>query len=233
MSEKLRILVTGFGPFPGAPYNPTQPLVARLTRLRRPAFTDVELSSHIFPVTYKAVDRELPLALKQHKPHAILMFGLAGRTKFVRIETRARNAVTMLWPDAAQTRARKGSIADGADAQRFGPHTAKLLRAAEGAGLDARASRDAGNYLCNYLSWRAIEAVNADRRPAPCRLRSHPAARARRRGQAQGVFAHHAGRAGRCRRGDAAGNGAAGAKVELDSVVVPANAGTHSHRCQL
>ena len=48
MSDKLRILVTGFGPFPGAPYNPTQPLVARLMRLRRPAFTDVELSSHIW-----------------------------------------------------------------------------------------------------------------------------------------------------------------------------------------
>ena len=154
MSEKLRILVTGFGPFPGAPYNPTQPLVARLMRLRRPAFADVELSSHIFPVTYKAVDRELPLALQKHKPHALLMFGLA-----------ARNAVTTLWPDAAQTRARKGSIADGADAQRFGPHTAKLLRAAKGTGLDARTSRDAGSYLCNYLSWRAIEAVNAGNGP--------------------------------------------------------------------
>jgi pyroglutamyl-peptidase len=165
VSEKLRILLTGFGPFPGAPYNPTQPLVARLTRLRRPAFTDVELSSHIFPVTYKAVDRELPLALQKHKPHALLMFGLAGRTGYVRVETRARNAVTMLWPDAAQTRARKGSIADGADAQRFGPHTAKLLRAAKATGLDARASRDAGSYLCNYLSWRAIEAVNADSGP--------------------------------------------------------------------
>ena len=70
MSEKLRILVTGFGPFPGAPYNPTQPLVARLMRLRRPAFADVELSSHIFPVTYKAVDRELPELLRQHRPHA-------------------------------------------------------------------------------------------------------------------------------------------------------------------
>jgi pyroglutamyl-peptidase len=165
VSGKLRILVTGFGPFPGAPYNPTQALVERLTRLRRPAFTDVELSSHVFPVTYKAVDRELPLALQKHKPHALLMFGLAGRTGYVRVETRARNAVTMLWPDAAQTRARKGSIADGADAQRFGPHTAKLLRAAKATGLDARASRNAGSYLCNYLSWRAIEAVNADSGP--------------------------------------------------------------------
>ncbi|MDE5451364.1 pyroglutamyl-peptidase I [Bradyrhizobium sp. CSA112] len=165
MSEKLRILVTGFGPFPGAPHNPTQSLVVRLTRLRRPAFAEVELSSHIFPVTYKAVDRELPVALAQHKPHALLMFGLAGRTGYLRVETRARNAVTMLWPDAAQTRSHKGSIADGADSQKFGPHTAKLLRAARGTGLDARASRDAGSYLCNYLSWRAIEAVDTDNGP--------------------------------------------------------------------
>ena len=165
MSERLRILVTGFGPFPGAPYNPTQPLVARLTRLRRPALDDVELSSHIFPVTYTAVDRELPLALAKHKPHALLMFGLAGRTGYLRIETRARNAVTMLWPDAAQTRSRKGSITGGADAQRFGPHTAKLLRAATATGIDARASRDAGSYLCNYLSWRAIEAIDAGNGP--------------------------------------------------------------------
>jgi pyroglutamyl-peptidase len=158
----LRIVVTGFGPFPGAPYNPTMPLVARLTRLRRPAFSDVELSGHIFPVTYTAVDRELPQLLARHRPHALLMFGLASRMRHVRIETRARNAVTMLWPDADHTRVRKGSIAGGADAMRLGPHTAKLLRAARGTGVDARASRDAGSYLCNYLSWRAIEAVAAD-----------------------------------------------------------------------
>ncbi|HRV30277.1 MAG TPA: pyroglutamyl-peptidase I, partial [Kiritimatiellia bacterium] len=42
----LRVLITGFGPFPGAPYNPTRPLVERLTRLRRPALADVELASH-------------------------------------------------------------------------------------------------------------------------------------------------------------------------------------------
>ncbi|MBR1267920.1 pyroglutamyl-peptidase I [Bradyrhizobium sp. AUGA SZCCT0222] len=161
MSDRLRILVTGFGPFPGAPYNPTQALVERLMRLRRPAFADVDISSHIFPVTYKAVDLELPQALAKHRPQAILMFGLAGRTAHVRIETRARNAVTLLWPDAAQTRVRKGSIGLGPDAMRFGPHTLRLLHAALATGIDARPSRDAGSYLCNYLSWRAIEAVQA------------------------------------------------------------------------
>jgi pyroglutamyl-peptidase len=96
MRDKLRILITGFGPFPGAPFNPTEPLVARLLRLRRPALGDVELTGHIFRVSYAAVDRELPQLLTKRRPHALLMFGLAGRTPFVRIETRARNAVTML-----------------------------------------------------------------------------------------------------------------------------------------
>jgi len=161
MSEKLRILITGFGPFPGAPFNPTMPLVKRLTQLRRPAFSDVELVGHIFHVTYATVDRELPGLIARHRPQALLMFGLADRTAHVRIETRARNAVTTLFPDADRTRARKGSISGGADALMFGPHTAKLLRAAVGTGIDARASRDAGSYLCNYLSWRAIEATHS------------------------------------------------------------------------
>src|SRR5437667_3595307 len=164
MSEKLRILVTGFGPFPGAPFNPTQLLVARLVRLRRPALRGVELSGHIFPVTYTAVDRELPDLLAR-RPHALLMFGLASRTPYVRIETRARNAVSTLWPDADHARLRKGSIAGGADAMMFGPHIAKLLRAADGTGVDARTSRDAGSCLCNYLGWRAIEATSGDTGP--------------------------------------------------------------------
>ncbi|PDT79348.1 pyroglutamyl-peptidase I [Bradyrhizobium sp. C9] len=160
MSGRLRILVTGFGPFPGAPFNPTMPLVKRLIALRRPAFDNVALTSHIFDVTYAAVDRDLPELIARHRPQALLMFGLAGRTKYLRIESRARNAVTTRFPDAGRQHARKGSIAGGADAKLFGPHGEKLRRAALATGIDARMSRDAGSYLCNYLSWRAIEAVN-------------------------------------------------------------------------
>jgi pyroglutamyl-peptidase len=159
MTKKLRILITGFGPFPGAPFNPTMGLVKRLTKLRRPAFDDVEFAGHIFHVTYATVDRELPELIARFRPDALLSFGLADRTTFMRIESRARNAVTTTFPDADRNRAREGSIVDGADATLFGPHTAKLLRAARDTGIDARPSRDAGSYLCNYLSWRSIEAV--------------------------------------------------------------------------
>ena len=189
MNRKLRVLITGFGPFPGAPHNPTMPLVKRLVQLRRPAFDDVELTSHIFHVTYRTVDRELPELIARVRPHVLLMFGLAGRTDYLRIESRARNAITTTFPDADRSVAIKGSIVPGAGAQTFGPHSAKLLRAARRTGIDARPSRDAGSYLCNYLSWRAIEDANATGGPRlvqfvhiPPLPRDHTA---RRRGMAR------------------------------------------------
>ncbi|MDQ8732587.1 pyroglutamyl-peptidase I [Bradyrhizobium sp. LHD-71] len=162
----LRVLITGFGPFPGAPFNPTELLVARLMKLRRPAFADIERTSHIFTVSYGDVDRDLPRLLKDCRPHILLMFGLAARTPYVRIETRARNAITTIWPDAANTQVRLGKIAAGqADALVFGPHTKRLLRASLRSGVATRSSRDAGRYLCNYLCWRAIETAAASPRP--------------------------------------------------------------------
>ena len=166
MATPLRILITGFGPFPGARFNPTPALVAKLATLRRPAFADIIRIAHVFPVSYGAVDRELPRLLAQHRPDALLMFGLAARTPFIRVETRARNAVTQLWPDAEHTRVRQSAIVPGADALPFGPHTHALLRAGLRTGLDVRPSRDAGRYLCNYLAWRGIEATQAPGGPA-------------------------------------------------------------------
>lgn len=162
MGGAPRILITGFRPFPGAPYNPTEKLVERLLRLRRPAFETIARFGHVFPVTYAAVDRELPELIARHRPDALLMFGLATRTPFIRIETRARNTITQIWPDAARTTGRSRMIAPrAASTRRFGPHTQRLLRAALATGVDARASLSAGAYLCNYLSWRAVEATQA------------------------------------------------------------------------
>ncbi|RYX95117.1 MAG: pyroglutamyl-peptidase I [Bradyrhizobiaceae bacterium] len=165
MSDAPRLLITGFGPFPGAPVNPTMPLVRTLTTLRRPALADVVRIAHIFDVTYATVDRELPALIARHRPDALLCFGLAARTPHIRIETRARNAVSMLWPDADGTPVRRGFIQRGADAQSFGPHTARLLQAVRRTGVDVRLSRDAGRYLCNYLSWRTIEAARTTTGP--------------------------------------------------------------------
>jgi pyroglutamyl-peptidase len=163
----LRVLLTGFEAFPGAPYNPTPALIESLKRLRRPALADVAIATHVFPVTYTAVDSQLAPLLAREKPDVLLMFGLATRTPYVRVETRARNAVTTLWPDAGERKALKSAVIvpDGPGALAFGPFTAQLLHRALTTGVPVHASRDAGRYLCNYLSWRALE--SAGRGDAP------------------------------------------------------------------
>src|SRR3954471_13810260 len=82
----LTILLTGFGPFPGAPANPTGALIERLARRRHPGFAGMRRVAHVFATSYAAVDRDLPALIARERPDALVMFGLAGRTKHIRIE---------------------------------------------------------------------------------------------------------------------------------------------------
>lgn len=156
----MNILLTGFGPFPGAPVNPTERLVEKLMRSRRLALQGTRRTAHVFRTSYAAVDRELPELLKRIKPDVLVMFGLAARTRNIRIEIRARNAASRVVPDAAGRRPRAGSIAPGAAASlALRIPAQRLLQAARSVGVKAALSRDAGRYLCNYLCWRATEAA--------------------------------------------------------------------------
>ncbi|MEP7032091.1 MAG: pyroglutamyl-peptidase I [Pseudolabrys sp.] len=150
------ILITGFGPFPGSPYNPTGPLVRQLARGKR---LGVKIVPHIFETSYAAVDRDLRKLIAKHKPDALLMFGLASRARIIRVETRARNVLARL-PDAAGKTPRRTTIVTGKPAAMIMPVPAHLMLAAiRKTGVRARLSRDAGRYLCNYLCWRAAEAA--------------------------------------------------------------------------
>jgi pyroglutamyl-peptidase len=152
----MRVLITGFGPFPGAPFNPSAALAKALTRRRRPALAGIERALHVFATTYASVDRDLPKLLAQ-KPDVVLMFGVAGRRHQLCIETRARNAVSLLFPDASGHRPQHGVIKLRGPAALAG--NAPFAGLAGAAGPRARLSRDAGRYLCNYVYWRALEHV--------------------------------------------------------------------------
>jgi pyroglutamyl-peptidase len=153
----MRVLLAGFGPFPGAPFNPSAALVQKLARRRRPAFAGLVYSVHVFATNYACVDRDLP-KLFAKQPDLVLIFGLAGRRRQICIETRARNAVSVLFPDASGHRPSNYIIESG------GPDTLPgrapfpaLLGAARASQVPVRLSRDAGRYLCNYVYWRALQ----------------------------------------------------------------------------
>lgn len=154
------LLVTGFGPFPGAPFNPTGPLVLRLARRRRPAFAGTLRIPHVFRTSYAAIERELPGLIIRHRPDAILMFGLASRTRHLRIETQARNTISMVFADADRRKPDAQVLtANSCASLRVRAPIMRLLQAARASGVPAKLSRDAGRYLCNALFWRALKAA--------------------------------------------------------------------------
>jgi pyroglutamyl-peptidase len=176
------ILVTGFGRFPGAPTNPTTAIATQLARAGRRR--GLNCVAHVFATTYAAVDRELPALIAAHRPDAILMFGLAARRRHVSIEVFARNRMSTWFPDAAGVAPPHAAIAIGAGASVRGRVPfAKLLAAARATRVKTIFSRDAGNYLCNYVYWRALEAAAAPGGPRRAVFVHVPrvAARSRRR----------------------------------------------------
>jgi len=153
----MRVVLAGFGPFPGAPVNPSGVLAKALVRSRRPALAVLDRSASVFATSYAAVDRGLP-KLFAEKPDIVLVFGLAGRRREVCIETRARNAVSVLFPDASRHRPSRSSIKLGGPRALSGHAPfAQLAGAVRARNVPVRLSRDAGRYLCNYIYWRALE----------------------------------------------------------------------------
>lgn len=156
----ITLLITGFGPFPGAPSNPTAKLAFALARRRRPALADVRRIAYVFPTSYAAVEHELPVLIARCAPDAILMFGLTTRTSYLRVETRARNRATMVYADADRQKPAVRWLTRGApSAMKVRAPAPRLLQAARATGVAARLSRDAGRYLCNALFWRGLEAA--------------------------------------------------------------------------
>jgi len=158
----MRVVIAGFGPFPGVPSNPSGRLATALARRRRPALAGIEITSHVFATAYAAVDRDLPKLLAR-RPDVLLIFGFADRRRHVCIETRARNARSILFPDVSGWRPKRAVIEPGQRALTGSAPFPRLLDALRRTALPARLSRNAGAYLCNYAYWRALQGVRGGR----------------------------------------------------------------------
>ncbi len=153
------LLVTAFGPFPGAPENPTSEIVACLDRCWRTRFAcaGVRLATAVLPVVYD-VAPELGALLDRERPDALVHLGLASRRPRVCVETRARNGVTTIKPDASRRYAGSRALDVGGCAVRASSwNIAQLVASLRRAGVDATSSVDAGDYVCNAIYWRSLE----------------------------------------------------------------------------
>ena len=154
------ILVTGFEPFGGETVNASWEAAQRLDGWR---CGDAVAVARRLPCVYDACVAEFIEAFESLRPGAVLMTGQAARRAVVSVERIARNVSSGSAPD------NRGALpADESNGPARLEATAAagdIARAIRAAGLSARVSTNAGDYVCNHLFYGGLRHV-LNRAPA-------------------------------------------------------------------
>ena len=161
-----RLLVTGFGPFPGANHNPTAELMDWLAS-QAPGSTcpPAEISTAIIPTEWSVLPEMHAQLMVDHQPDVAIHFGLQTRGKAFHIEQRAQN-----WksgePDATGKRLSPSPVLTAKPRLLHTPYpVARLVDQLRRQGLPARLSVDAGPYLCNMAFYLSLDGVGGTGNP--------------------------------------------------------------------
>jgi pyroglutamyl-peptidase len=160
----MKLLVTGFGPFPGAPRNPTETLVEALANETPGSFGASALKAVVLPTEYERSWATLRGIYARFEPQVVVHFGLNGRAEAIHIETVGMNLIDPKKPDASGSAPRSGR------ARRGGPEklsstvpTGMILAALKRNRIPVQLSEDAGDYVCNATLYRSLHAAPAGR----------------------------------------------------------------------
>jgi len=129
-----KLLVTGFGNFGNVKVNPSEVLVKQLQN----KYPDIQ--TYVFRTSYRDVDKNLLNLLEKTKPKIVVMFGYAGRSSLIRLETTAKPPKNL---PLEQHKSYKSTLPIDA-----------LSKQLKTGGVGVIYSHDAGNYLCNYLFFK-------------------------------------------------------------------------------
>jgi len=147
-SRPVRILLTGFGPFPGMPRNPSEALVRRLAATGALRRTPARIDTLVLDTVWRRLD-VLATRIEGLRPDVILMVGVQSRDNRVRLERVARRHATRTTPDHAGEGPPCALASDGPMHLRSRLPVPALVAALSGHGMPVRISDDAGAYLCN------------------------------------------------------------------------------------
>ena len=147
----VRLLVTGFTPFPGAPVNPTEHLIRHFEADPPLAGDDVAVGLAVLPVDYGRAIPALEEIAADFRPHAAVHFGLAKEAKGFRLERLARNEIAARIADNAGNRPQRSEIRPQAGHAPSALPLAAIETALRAGGHSVEWSDDAGGYLCNYV----------------------------------------------------------------------------------
>jgi pyroglutamyl-peptidase len=146
-----RVLITGFGPFPGAPVNPTETLIKRLGAEPDRLAGLGDIHAAILPVDYAAAPECLADLGRDGAFDIAIHFGLSAEADGFTLERLARNEIGIGKPDNTGALPASPVILENGENR---PSTLPLERISTAlgeAGLPWSWSDDAGGYLCNYV----------------------------------------------------------------------------------
>jgi len=150
-----RVLLTGFGPFPGVADNPSGWLAETLAGLTRGQDWDVQ--SAVLPTEWEAVTALTPRLHADLQPVVMIHFGVSARSKGLQIERWAHNRAEAR-ADASGAKPASPLITnDGAARLETRLPVSALAAHLRAQGHAARASHSCGRYLCNYLYYRSLD----------------------------------------------------------------------------
>lgn len=149
-----RVLITGFGPFPGVSDNPSSWLAETLAV--RATGLDCQLQAKIFPTEWDRVAALTPRLYDTMQPQLIVHFGVCQSAQGFRIERSAHNRV-FARADMSGTLPLVRTIhPHGPDRLDTDFPVTALSAHLKTRGIAAAPSHSAGRYLCNFLYYRSL-----------------------------------------------------------------------------
>lgn len=154
----MRVLVTGFGPFPGVSVNPSAAAVNELQRRADTGrFPGIQVATGIVPVDFKVIPGQVAEMMRLIRPDVVLCTGVDMDADAIAVERVAVNLVDARMPDTSGAQPIDRPVIPGGPDALFATIPVKAVRAAiEGLGIPAELSMSAGTYGCNAAMYAAL-----------------------------------------------------------------------------
>jgi len=147
----MTTLVTGFEPFGGACSNPSELVVTALAELDH-----ADVVTAVLPTSYRRAEAGIGELFQAHRPHRVLMLGLAGHTAQMRFEQVALNLNDSAAPDNdGEVRLRQRIVSEAPVGYWSTLPLSRMAAVARELGEEVEFSRDAGGYVCNHVFFNA------------------------------------------------------------------------------
>ncbi len=156
-----KIILTGFQPFGGYSYNPTQDLVAHF-KSEYFKINGIEIIGIVLPCTYYGAFEELSKLIDREKPDAIISTGLSSKVRGIRFETTFKNRMQSKYKDAGGLKPNGKRLISVADIPKKLSATANNLFLANMLSTEKipfEISDNANAFICNSLAYLTTKKI--------------------------------------------------------------------------